>query len=111
MSLSCYDSDGILLTHYTEHMTGDLRITMCYVLFNSRIRNKHRIKIVGWPEYVPFQRPGAHERPVLERILHGWRSGKIHFVRISAAELRDIRQKEKASLVARTVRSVVPTRA
>lgn len=75
-------------------MTGDASINMCYKSFSSTIRKPHRIILVGWPSLVPLDEPGRSPVPIARVLLERWRTGSIHFERVSLDELARIEAEE-----------------
>jgi hypothetical protein len=63
---------------------------MNYVNYDKSIVQSHHVKIVGWPESVPFITPSNMTRcDDARNLLHALRSNTCHWVRLSRTEVNE----------------------
>lgn len=66
-----------------------------------RVTYRYRVRLVGWPDDIPFDSPSRHSSlRTLGVLVQGFRTGAIRFVKMGGKEFRALARREHVGLFA-----------
>ncbi|EGN96036.1 hypothetical protein SERLA73DRAFT_59238, partial [Serpula lacrymans var. lacrymans S7.3] len=72
---------------------------MVYKQYDQSIVATHGVKIIGWPEDVPFVNPSAiGTMAEIHKLQDAWKTGTCHWVKLSSAQLQEHKKQLDARL-------------
>ncbi|KAK7434317.1 hypothetical protein VKT23_020267 [Stygiomarasmius scandens] len=68
--------------------TGINNVKMNYINYRTDIVSRYKVKIVDWPEEIPFKSPSDMCAEDAKAIYHLWKSGVAHWERLTSTEYK-----------------------
>ncbi|KAH7917298.1 hypothetical protein BV22DRAFT_990071, partial [Leucogyrophana mollusca] len=81
-------------------ITGDQKAKMHWKLYWRNIVQRYQVKIEGWPSNIPFANLSdtSSALPDLESLLRKWKSGAIHWEKLSEVEYERLNNERNGQL-------------
>jgi len=92
---SIWQSDYTNPSSFLEVITGDLSVKMQWAQYHQNIIFCYQVAIDAWPKDIPFANLSnvSSSLSQLELLLQKWKSGTIHWKKLSDEEDKELQQK------------------